>query len=267
MNSEESSEEKSSKEFNIQIKSRKKSKSQEEMKNENSFNSSEIDNSGSVMLSKEEDIFNLKKEEKANLIESFKKYIARKFSSKSSIKTDSLDEKFKEEQLANGEKKKSLTKSLLTNQDSIDSYKNILENYKDLLPDDFVLRKFPYSSCSNTFESNGEIEDEPSSTNKKTPDCISLPSTSVSASSSTSQVNQKAQPCSEKPNDSSDSKNCPQKSDPDKDDLDNSSNRRFYHVFKKNELDNLVRENCPDLIIYDSYYDHGNWCICAQKFT
>jgi hypothetical protein len=238
------------------------------MKNEKSFNSMELDR-GNVMHSNEEDIFNLKKEEKANLIESFKKYVARKFSSKSSMKTDSLDEKEKEEQLVNREKKKSLTKSTLTNQDSIESYKNILENYKDLLPDDFVLRKFPYSSCSNTFESNGEIEDEPSSTNKKTSDCISLPSTSVSASSSTSQVNQKALPCLEKPNDfnSSDNKNCSQKSNADNDDLDNSSNRRFYHVFKKNELDNLVRENCSDLIIYDSYYDHGNWCICAQKFT
>ena len=44
-----------------------------------------------------------------------------------------------------------------------------------------------------------------------------------------------------------------------------SKNNRFYHVFKKNELNDLVRESCPNLLIYESYYDHGNWVICARK--
>ena len=46
----------------------------------------------------------------------------------------------------------------------------------------------------------------------------------------------------------------------------NSTLKRYYHVFKANELDTLVREAVNDeLKIYKSYYDHGNWCVCAQK--
>jgi hypothetical protein len=45
----------------------------------------------------------------------------------------------------------------------------------------------------------------------------------------------------------------------------NNLNKRYYHVFRRNELDDLIRESCPGLVIYDSYYDHGNWCICALK--
>ena len=41
--------------------------------------------------------------------------------------------------------------------------------------------------------------------------------------------------------------------------------RRYYHVFKANELDMLIKDSCNDLVIYTSYYDHGNWCVCAEK--
>ncbi len=49
---------------------------------------------------------------------------------------------------------------------------------------------------------------------------------------------------------------------------DNASqdcNKRFYHVFKENELNELMKNHCEELNIYSSYYDHGNWCICATK--
>lgn len=45
----------------------------------------------------------------------------------------------------------------------------------------------------------------------------------------------------------------------------NDKLKRFYHVFKATELDSLISESCDELIIYKSYYDHGNWCVCAQK--
>jgi len=55
-------------------------------------------------------------------------------------------------------------------------------------------------------------------------------------------------------------------SEVDQDDCtENVSNKRFYHVFKKEELNQIIFENCKDLVIYDSFYDHGNWCICALK--
>lgn len=39
---------------------------------------------------------------------------------------------------------------------------------------------------------------------------------------------------------------------------------RYYHVFKENEL-NLLCEKVPELIVSDSYYDDGNWCIKIEK--
>lgn len=146
------------------------------------------------------------------------------------------------------------TKSSLRNQASIESYKSILENFKDILPEDFDLRKFPSSSCSDTFEMNGEIGNGPLNTLNKTLDSISLTSTYFSAP-----ANQRALPSKENTNDFIKNGSG--------EDLNNISNKRFYHVFKKNELDKLLKENCPDMITYDSYYDHGNWCICAQKLA
>ena len=45
----------------------------------------------------------------------------------------------------------------------------------------------------------------------------------------------------------------------------NDQLKRYYHVFKANELDVLINDSCNDLVIYASYYDHGNWCVCAEK--
>jgi len=39
---------------------------------------------------------------------------------------------------------------------------------------------------------------------------------------------------------------------------------RYYHLFKKGELENLVL-SIPGLQIIDSYYDHENWSIIGSK--
>ena len=222
-------------------------------------------------------------EDKTNFIGSFKNFLTKKFSSKNLIKkeetstpvaesgTDSVKEKQSEDSNA------AFRKQFAT-QTSIDNYKQILENFKDILPEDFTLRKFPYSSCPDTFETSELVEisnSVQSAAAINQSNFISVPSTSASASSSASPVNQEAVPildsvfekqladvtstiegtleCSLNP------------SVQEEEDLENSANKRFYHVFRKTELDNLIRENCPNLVIYDSYYDHGNWCICALK--
>ncbi|BFZ15084.1 hypothetical protein BsWGS_18123 [Bradybaena similaris] len=47
---------------------------------------------------------------------------------------------------------------------------------------------------------------------------------------------------------------------------DNSLSR-YYHVFKKGELDHLVTRYVPSLRIVDTFYDHANWCIIVEKLT
>lgn len=39
---------------------------------------------------------------------------------------------------------------------------------------------------------------------------------------------------------------------------------RFYHVFQKGELLQLVSK-LDDVMIIDSYYDHSNWCVLLEK--
>ena len=39
---------------------------------------------------------------------------------------------------------------------------------------------------------------------------------------------------------------------------------RFYHVFEEGELEKLVT-SVPNLIITNSYYDQGNWCVIFEK--
>ncbi|CAD6187854.1 unnamed protein product [Caenorhabditis auriculariae] len=39
---------------------------------------------------------------------------------------------------------------------------------------------------------------------------------------------------------------------------------RFYHVFRKGELEDLV-ESTPSLRILSSTFEHGNWCVVAEK--
>jgi hypothetical protein len=39
---------------------------------------------------------------------------------------------------------------------------------------------------------------------------------------------------------------------------------RYYHVFKKGELEELIAE-VPGLEIRRSFYDHANWCVILEK--
>ena len=43
------------------------------------------------------------------------------------------------------------------------------------------------------------------------------------------------------------------------------THHRYYHVFREGELDSLIREHVDSLHIINSYYDHANWCIIAEK--
>lgn len=47
--------------------------------------------------------------------------------------------------------------------------------------------------------------------------------------------------------------------------LDTKAFMRYYHVFREGELCSLIEENVPELLILSSCYDHGNWCIIAEK--
>ncbi|XP_059572502.1 probable tRNA methyltransferase 9B isoform X1 [Alligator mississippiensis] len=40
---------------------------------------------------------------------------------------------------------------------------------------------------------------------------------------------------------------------------------RYYHVFKKGELAELIEHQVPELRIIHSYFDHANWCVIAEK--
>ena len=50
--------------------------------------------------------------------------------------------------------------------------------------------------------------------------------------------------------------------------FDNSSevhgNLRYYHVFKKGELDSMFN-GIPQVAILEAYHDKGNWCVIAGK--
>ncbi|KAK6743924.1 hypothetical protein RB195_010925 [Necator americanus] len=39
---------------------------------------------------------------------------------------------------------------------------------------------------------------------------------------------------------------------------------RFYHVFRKGELENLIT-SIPSLTVVRSSFEHGNWCVIAEK--
>ncbi|XP_074848933.1 putative tRNA methyltransferase 9B isoform X2 [Carettochelys insculpta] len=47
--------------------------------------------------------------------------------------------------------------------------------------------------------------------------------------------------------------------------LDTKAFMRYYHVFREGELCCLLEENVPELHIINCCYDHGNWCIIAEK--
>ena len=122
-----------------------------------------------------------------------------------------------------------------------DRYQKIIEDHKHLLPKNFTIRQFPFSSCPDTFDAGNEKTNTENSTGNNT-------------IHSNSHENLKS--CSNEQKSSEDE---------DIDDMNNNLNKRFYHVFKKNELDELVKSFSTSLSIYESYYDHGNWCICAIK--
>ncbi|VDK85498.1 unnamed protein product [Cylicostephanus goldi] len=39
---------------------------------------------------------------------------------------------------------------------------------------------------------------------------------------------------------------------------------RFYHVFRKGELETLI-SSVPSLFVVRSTFEHGNWCVVVQK--
>ncbi|XP_063314113.1 probable tRNA methyltransferase 9B [Pelobates fuscus] len=47
--------------------------------------------------------------------------------------------------------------------------------------------------------------------------------------------------------------------------FDSEAYMRYYHVFREGELSNLIETDVPELRVISSCFDHGNWCIIAQK--
>nr|XP_033806162.1 probable tRNA methyltransferase 9B isoform X2 [Geotrypetes seraphini] len=40
---------------------------------------------------------------------------------------------------------------------------------------------------------------------------------------------------------------------------------RYYHVFRKGELVELIEQHIPELHVEQAYFDHANWCVVAEK--
>ncbi|KAM3934060.1 putative tRNA methyltransferase 9B [Leptodactylus fuscus] len=40
---------------------------------------------------------------------------------------------------------------------------------------------------------------------------------------------------------------------------------RYYHIFKQGELSDLIEEYIPDLRVVQTFFDHSNWCVIAEK--
>jgi len=41
--------------------------------------------------------------------------------------------------------------------------------------------------------------------------------------------------------------------------------QRYYHVFKKGELSELIEQSGQPMTVTKDYYDHENWCVVAVK--
>ncbi|XP_069832645.1 probable tRNA methyltransferase 9B isoform X2 [Dendropsophus ebraccatus] len=54
-------------------------------------------------------------------------------------------------------------------------------------------------------------------------------------------------------------------SDQEADAFDSKSYMRYYHVFREGELRSLLESDVPELTIISSSFDHGNWCVIAEK--
>ena len=123
-------------------------------------------------------------------------------------------------------------------------YGKIVRENKSILPFDFLLRKFPFSSCEQTFttdsNSNSSSGNSPSPVTENSdllppplPSPSPVPPPQVDGTAAATVVS--------------------------------NNNKRFYHVFKRGELDELIRQHVTSLHIYESFYDHGNWVVCATK--
>lgn len=54
-------------------------------------------------------------------------------------------------------------------------------------------------------------------------------------------------------------------SDQEADTFDSKAYMRYYHVFREGELRSLLENDVPELSVVSSSFDHGNWCIIAEK--
>ncbi|XP_056407660.1 probable tRNA methyltransferase 9B isoform X3 [Hyla sarda] len=54
-------------------------------------------------------------------------------------------------------------------------------------------------------------------------------------------------------------------SDQEADAVDSTAYMRYYHVFREGELRSLLETDVPELSVISSSFDHGNWCVIAEK--
>ncbi|XP_053313756.1 probable tRNA methyltransferase 9B [Spea bombifrons] len=45
----------------------------------------------------------------------------------------------------------------------------------------------------------------------------------------------------------------------------NNNCLRYYHIFKKGELKELIEKCIPELHVVQTFFDHSNWCVIAEK--
>ncbi|CAH2225081.1 probable tRNA methyltransferase 9B [Pelobates cultripes] len=52
---------------------------------------------------------------------------------------------------------------------------------------------------------------------------------------------------------------------PHKPESSNNKCFRYYHIFKKGELKELIENYVPELHVVTDFFDHSNWCVVAEK--
>ncbi|CAJ0961652.1 unnamed protein product, partial [Ranitomeya imitator] len=45
----------------------------------------------------------------------------------------------------------------------------------------------------------------------------------------------------------------------------NNACLRYYHIFKQGELSDLIGQCIPELRVVQTFFDHSNWCVIAEK--
>ncbi|XP_073518629.1 probable tRNA methyltransferase 9B [Phyllobates terribilis] len=40
---------------------------------------------------------------------------------------------------------------------------------------------------------------------------------------------------------------------------------RYYHIFKQGELSDIIEQCIPELRVVQTFFDHSNWCVIAEK--